>query len=520
MKKKKKKRPRILQNGALTLIVHGADEALRWSHRASWFCGNMRGVLGDRTMTKRWGGSVLDSVIGAFLTQNASDVLSSKAWMTLQSRFPAACSEEQGQASNSYQDIVDWEAVRQAPAEEVADAIRCRGMHNNLAKRIQAYLMKIAGLGRKSVACIMLLSLQRKDFPVDTNVGRICARLGWIPIEAAQALENMDEYAPEPEVHKYLHSRLTALSISDLYELHYQMITLGKVICTKAKPNCSACPLEAQCEYAQSGGERWQSEVEGFLDVEQVAASSQVRAPVAHPGSMARSRIAEVAEKPFLEAVAPPAIEQQIADIMRKGFRLDRAASSPSSHETMSDDLTAFDASLAVLGLSRQGSMMADTFSHAAARSQISRKSRQVSRRIHPDKCLVAQASEAFAKLQQAQTFALGCLAKWLPQQDPPLAATSPSGADTAAPCTSTRRRFLKQARILSSDLMQRLPEQLRRLLPKGPCEILAVKASSPPEAVSPVHNSLVAALDATSPSAANQHRPPGNLSVDLMAQS
>ena len=35
----------------------------------------------------------------------------------------------------------------------------------------------------------MLLSLLRKDFPVDTNVGRICARLGWIPIEAAQALE-------------------------------------------------------------------------------------------------------------------------------------------------------------------------------------------------------------------------------------------------------------------------------------------------------------------------------------------
>ena len=56
---------------------------------------------------------------------------------------------------------------------------------------------------------------------------------------------------------------------------------------------------------------------------------------------------------------------------------------------------------------------------------------------------------QAFAKLQQAQTFALGCLAKWLPQQDPPLAATSPSGADTAAPCTSTRRRFLKQVPFL-----------------------------------------------------------------------
>lgn len=38
--------------------------------------------------------------------------------------------------------------------------------------------MAIDGLGRKSVACILLLALQLQDFPVDTNVGRICARLG------------------------------------------------------------------------------------------------------------------------------------------------------------------------------------------------------------------------------------------------------------------------------------------------------------------------------------------------------
>ena len=42
---------------------------------------------------------------------------------------------------------------------------------------------------------------------MDTNVGRICARLGWIPLDAEQAVEDMDDYAPEPEVHKYLHSR-------------------------------------------------------------------------------------------------------------------------------------------------------------------------------------------------------------------------------------------------------------------------------------------------------------------------
>lgn len=35
----------------------------------------------------------------------------------------------------------------------------------------------------------MLLCLGKKDFPVDTNVGRIAARLGWIPLDAEQALE-------------------------------------------------------------------------------------------------------------------------------------------------------------------------------------------------------------------------------------------------------------------------------------------------------------------------------------------
>ncbi len=56
--------------------------------------GNCRGnacrcVLGDRAYSKPWGGSVLDSVIGTFLTQNVSDQLSSKAYMTLATRFPA-----------------------------------------------------------------------------------------------------------------------------------------------------------------------------------------------------------------------------------------------------------------------------------------------------------------------------------------------------------------------------------------------------------------------------------------------
>ena len=63
----------------------------------------------------------------------------------------------------------------------------------------------------------------------DTNVARVCARLGWIPLQSEAALEDLDQYPDEPEVHKYLHKRLMAFDLSTLYELHYLMITLGKV---------------------------------------------------------------------------------------------------------------------------------------------------------------------------------------------------------------------------------------------------------------------------------------------------
>jgi hypothetical protein len=60
-------------------------------------------------------------------------------------------------------------------------------------------------------------------------VARVCARLGWIPLKSETALEDLDQYPDDPEVHKYLHKRLMAFDLSTLYELHYLMITLGKV---------------------------------------------------------------------------------------------------------------------------------------------------------------------------------------------------------------------------------------------------------------------------------------------------
>lgn len=48
-----------------------------------------RGVLGERKFDKeQWQCSILDSVVGAFLTQNVTDALSSKAFMNMVAIFP------------------------------------------------------------------------------------------------------------------------------------------------------------------------------------------------------------------------------------------------------------------------------------------------------------------------------------------------------------------------------------------------------------------------------------------------
>ncbi|XP_044978762.1 protein ROS1C-like [Hordeum vulgare subsp. vulgare] len=179
-------------------------------------------------------------------------------------------------------DSVDWEAVRCADVHRISQAIRERGMNNVLADRIQKflnrlvrdhgsidlewlrdippesakdYLLSIRGLGLKSVECVRLLTLHHLAFPVDTNVGRICVRLGWVPIQPlpeSLQLHLLELYPVLATIQKYLWPRLCKLDQKTLYELHYHMITFGKVFCTKSKPNCNACPMRSECRHFAS----------------------------------------------------------------------------------------------------------------------------------------------------------------------------------------------------------------------------------------------------------------------------
>ncbi|EFH57709.1 hypothetical protein ARALYDRAFT_482629 [Arabidopsis lyrata subsp. lyrata] len=179
-------------------------------------------------------------------------------------------------------DTVDWEAIRAADVSEVAETIKSRGMNHKLAERIQGfldrlvddhgsidlewlrdvppdkakeYLLSFNGLGLKSVECVRLLTLHHLAFPVDTNVGRIAVRLGWVPLQPlpeSLQLHLLEMYPILESIQKYLWPRLCKLDQKTLYELHYQMITFGKVFCTKSKPNCNACPMRGECRHFAS----------------------------------------------------------------------------------------------------------------------------------------------------------------------------------------------------------------------------------------------------------------------------
>ncbi|OMO70561.1 hypothetical protein CCACVL1_18798 [Corchorus capsularis] len=175
-----------------------------------------------------------------------------------------------GTRSSDQMDSVDWNAVRLADPNMVATAIKQRGQHNMLATRIQKFLNRVVklhksldlewlrttppGLARKYLLGVKGLGLKSVEC-VDTNVARITVRLGWVPLQPLPEelqIHLLEQYPIMDSIQKYLWPRLCELDHKTLYELHYQMITFGKVFCTKRNPNCNACPMRTDCKHFAS----------------------------------------------------------------------------------------------------------------------------------------------------------------------------------------------------------------------------------------------------------------------------
>lgn len=190
---------------------------------------------------------IIDEVIATVLSQHTSDRNSGRAFAQLKARFPS------------------WEQVADAPAEDVADAIRCGGIADQKARRIQqilaaiedregridldrlrglgdraaeSYLLSLPGVGPKTAACVLVFSMGRAAFPIDTHVHRVTTRLGWIPPTATadQAYRLLAPRVP-PDIR---------------YDLHIALVTHGRTVCRAQRPRCGECVLRDLCGYGVS----------------------------------------------------------------------------------------------------------------------------------------------------------------------------------------------------------------------------------------------------------------------------
>ena len=150
-----------------------------------------------------------------------------------------------------------WEAVRDAPLEEVEEAIRPAGISKVKSRRIQQilcaigdpldldwlaeapveegrrYLMSLPGVGRKTAACVLLFAFGLRDVPVDTHVARVGTRL-----------RLLRPGAPFDE----LHDQMLALTPpGGELELHVNLLRHGRRTCHAQRPACPRCALRRMC---------------------------------------------------------------------------------------------------------------------------------------------------------------------------------------------------------------------------------------------------------------------------------
>jgi endonuclease-3 len=157
-----------------------------------------------------------------------------------------------------------WEQVRDAPVEEVEEAIRPGGISKVKSERIQSilraisddgrddagelsldwlaevpiehareYLTALPGVGRKTAACVLLFACGLHDVPVDTHVSRVGTRLGLLRA-GAPFLE--------------LHEQMLALTPrGQELELHVNLLRHGRRTCHARTPACGECALARMC---------------------------------------------------------------------------------------------------------------------------------------------------------------------------------------------------------------------------------------------------------------------------------
>ncbi len=199
-------------------------------------------------------GHPIAELILTVLSQSTNDRNRDVAYLRLRERFV---------------DRGGWEAVRDAPVDQVEEAIRPGGISRIKSARIRAilraitdsspghdlsldwlaglsvaeaqrYLCSLPGVGRKTAACVLLFALGMRDVPVDTHVSRVGTRLALFRQGAS---------------FEELHDTMLAITPpGEELELHLNLLRHGRRTCHARRPDCPGCALRRMCPSADTFG--------------------------------------------------------------------------------------------------------------------------------------------------------------------------------------------------------------------------------------------------------------------------
>jgi endonuclease-3 len=197
----------------------------------------------------------LGELVATILSQNTSDVNSDRAYAALRAAYPT------------------WDEVLNATPDDLASVIRSGGLATLKSRRIQemlhtlkarqgdfrldflmdmpmpaarAFLAEFAGVGPKTIACVLLFACGQPAFPVDTHIHRVTTRLGLLPVgcTAERAHAVLEPLIPPAQV----------------YRAHVNLIRHGRTVCKARLPDCRRCCLRSWCPFpqqsAKAGGAR------------------------------------------------------------------------------------------------------------------------------------------------------------------------------------------------------------------------------------------------------------------------
>lgn len=101
----------------------------------------------------------------------------------------------------------------------------------------ERFLTSLPGVGVKTARCVMMYSLGRRVFPVDSNCWRICRRLGWVrPTRPDHSCSPRDMDRVQAGIPPKLR-----------FKLHANLVSLGRQVCQSIHPRCAICPIRRYC---------------------------------------------------------------------------------------------------------------------------------------------------------------------------------------------------------------------------------------------------------------------------------